>query len=339
MTNTMPPLPNLHAPDADEQVIDYARTYAEQVTKELRAEVEWLTEDRDQRRTDNEAMEAIVFGRYSNKDANAILTEARDVYVSIRERAERAEAEVERLRASKPEPDICQRCGKAVVNGRGGCKGAQHGNKGCRLNNPYASKPAQPANFIVPQGDVIGITIQFEDGHKEKAADVIEELLRYRAEQPADTANAASKPEPAQEPAAAVESLKAVLCDPDGRVCINGSDGDRNVIQDALAALSRQASQPAQEPVARLLTYVGKGTYPKRGYTVARTYEELSEGTYPESWAEGQRLYAAPLSDTAKQHRIMELADEYYRQGYNSLASDEAVVLARAALEAEVRKP
>jgi hypothetical protein len=163
MTNTMPPLPNLHAPDADEQVIDYARTYAEQVTKELRdllcatlsglgngafaspdctiefmreipkevaavvtalraevkrlkgvaamedmhyrraikaeAEVERLTEDRDKRRTDNEAMEAIVFERYSNKDANAILTEARDVYVSIRERAEKAEEEVERLRA------------------------------------------------------------------------------------------------------------------------------------------------------------------------------------------------------------------------------------------------
>jgi hypothetical protein len=164
MTDTMPPLIiGKHSFD-DDETWRKARAYAEQVTKELLAEVEWLTEDRDQRRTDNEAMEAIVFGRYSNKDANAILTEARDVYVSIRERAERAEAEVERLRASKPEP--------------------------------------------------------------------------------------------------------------------------------------------AQEPVARLLTYVGKGTYPKRGYTVARTYEELSEGTYPESWAEGQRLYAAPLSDTAKQDRI-----------------------------------
>jgi len=36
----------------------------------------------------------------------------------------------------------------------------------------------------------------------------------------------------------ALEALKAVLCDPEGVVCINGSDEDRRVIQNALAALS-----------------------------------------------------------------------------------------------------
>jgi len=32
------------------------------------------------------------------------------------------------------------------------------------------------------------------------------------------------------------DAILAVCCDPDGVVCIRGSDGDRNVLQDALAA-------------------------------------------------------------------------------------------------------
>lgn len=28
----------------------------------------------------------------------------------------------------------CTRCGKELINGRGGCEGAQHGNKGCAMN-------------------------------------------------------------------------------------------------------------------------------------------------------------------------------------------------------------
>ena len=33
---------------------------------------------------------------------------------------------------------VCRRCGKVVDGGRGGCKGAQHGNRGCAMNNPDA---------------------------------------------------------------------------------------------------------------------------------------------------------------------------------------------------------
>lgn len=32
---------------------------------------------------------------------------------------------------------ICPKCGKVFANGRGGCEGAQHGNFGCAMNNPY----------------------------------------------------------------------------------------------------------------------------------------------------------------------------------------------------------
>lgn len=41
-----------------------------------------------------------------------------------------------------------------------------------------------------------------------------------------------------------LESLQSVLCDPDGRVCISGSDADRAIIHAALRALE---STPAQE--------------------------------------------------------------------------------------------
>ena len=34
-----------------------------------------------------------------------------------------------------------------------------------------------------------------------------------------------------------IEALKSVLCNPEGKCCINGSDGDRRVIDDALESL------------------------------------------------------------------------------------------------------
>ena len=41
--------------------------------------------------------------------------------------------------------------------------------------------------------------------------------------------------------------LKSVLCDPEGRVCITGSDGDRNIVQNSIAnieqTIDRQAAQ------------------------------------------------------------------------------------------------
>jgi hypothetical protein len=43
----------------------------------------------------------------------------------------------------------------------------------------------------------------------------------------------------------AIEQLKSVLCDPEGKCCIAGSDEDRAIIDRALQALA----QPEQEPV------------------------------------------------------------------------------------------
>jgi hypothetical protein len=46
----------------------------------------------------------------------------------------------------------------------------------------------------------------------------------------------------------AIEQMKSVLCDPDGKCCIAGSDEDRAIIDRALQALAA----PVQEPVAKL---------------------------------------------------------------------------------------
>ena len=42
----------------------------------------------------------------------------------------------------------------------------------------------------------------------------------------------------------AIETLISVLCDPEGKCCISGSDDDRRLIDSALAELA-QAAQPA----------------------------------------------------------------------------------------------
>jgi len=59
----------------------------------------------------------------------------------------------------------CLRCGKTLVNGRGGCEGAQHGNRGCAMNNPaielepcrwcgvpVAEQTERPADYCVHDG-------------------------------------------------------------------------------------------------------------------------------------------------------------------------------------------
>jgi len=49
----------------------------------------------------------------------------------------------------------------------------------------------------------------------------------------------------------ALDDLKAVLCDPEGAVCITGSDGDRTVTQQALANFSAAINQIEKaEPAA-----------------------------------------------------------------------------------------
>jgi len=47
----------------------------------------------------------------------------------------------------------------------------------------------------------------------------------------------------------AVEQLKSVLCDPDGKCCIAGSDEDRAIVDRALLALAAPVQEPEQEPV------------------------------------------------------------------------------------------
>ena len=49
----------------------------------------------------------------------------------------------------------------------------------------------------------------------------------------------------------AIEDLKSVLCDPSGKCCIAGSQADKDIVDQALAALESAVS----EPVAWLYTH------------------------------------------------------------------------------------
>jgi hypothetical protein len=62
----------------------------------------------------------------------------------------------------------------------------------------------------------------------------------------------------------------------------------------ALAQDETSSSRAAQEPVARLLKFIGKDTYPEQGYTIARTHKELPKDSYPDMWEEGDALYTTP---------------------------------------------
>jgi uncharacterized protein involved in exopolysaccharide biosynthesis len=44
-----------------------------------------------------------------------------------------------------------------------------------------------------------------------------------------------------------IEKLETVLCDPNGKVCIAGSDADRALAQEALAELRKQHDEDAAE--------------------------------------------------------------------------------------------
>ena len=46
-----------------------------------------------------------------------------------------------------------------------------------------------------------------------------------------------------------LETLNALLCDPSGKCCIRGSDEDRRLIDEALAALAAAPAQSTQEPL------------------------------------------------------------------------------------------
>ena len=48
------------------------------------------------------------------------------------------------------------------------------------------------------------------------------------------------------------------------------------------------------EPVGRLLRYIGNDPYPAGMKPIARTWEELEAGTYPDTWEEVAPIYAKP---------------------------------------------
>jgi hypothetical protein len=84
-----------------------------------------------------------------------------------------------------------------------------------------------------------------------------------------------------------------------------------------------EALKLAMEPRARLMTYIGKGPYPKQGYTVARTYEECPENQYPDAWSEGEKLYtttpAQPAAPPREHEHALERALTRLQKRYSEL--------------------
>lgn len=74
----------------------------------------------------------------------------------------------------------------------------------------------------------------------------------------------------------AIEALEAVLCDPEGNVCIQGSDGDRAVIKQALESRIL-ALLDSPEMVKKLCTKVVQ----RHGYSNIHEYHCLDDaGAY-----------------------------------------------------------
>jgi len=85
--------------------------------------------------------------------------------------------------------------------------------------------------------------------------------------------------------------------------------------------------EPAQEPVATVKQLGGGLSLGYKGM-----FLDGGERLYP-----GMKLYAAPLSDQARQDRIMELAQEWVRVAVQDLGDAECKKASKA-LEREVRK-
>jgi hypothetical protein len=83
------------------------------------------------------------------------------------------------------------------------------------------------------------------------------------------------------------QALEALDRNWDG--CVNSPEGEAITALNAAIEAAKK-----QEPVARLMRSSGNDVYPKKGYTVARTYEELPENQYPDTWEEGEKLYTTP---------------------------------------------
>lgn len=105
-----------------------------------------------------------------------------------------------------------------------------------------------------------------------------------------------------------IEQLKSVLCDPEGKCCIDGSDEDRAVVDKALQALA----QPEQEPVAGLTP----SGYFIKGWD-ARGIHEKTSGSVESDRA--MRHYMLGITDTTPPQRkpltaanALKLKDAFY---------------------------
>jgi len=97
-----------------------------------------------------------------------------------------------------------------------------------------------------------------------------------------------------------IEDLKAVLCDPEGKCCITGSDGDRRVVDDALRELAAEpvVKESLKTQLAALTVRLETAELDAGRYRRLRAWRyELSAGlNFPDSetkWIDENDLDAA----------------------------------------------
>jgi len=85
---------------------------------------------------------------------------------------------------------------------------------------------------------------------------------------------------PAQELVAhmeAIDQLKSVLCDPEGKCCIAGSDEDRAIVDRALAALAQPAQEPVREALKLALDAFENASFAKENKAIAAIKAALAQ--------------------------------------------------------------
>ena len=75
----------------------------------------------------------------------------------------------------------------------------------------------------------------------------------------------------------ALEALESVLCDPEGKCCIDGSDADRAVVDKALAAF-RAAAPELLEALQEVVAFTGAhgGPYVRARAAIAKATGEAT---------------------------------------------------------------
>jgi hypothetical protein len=152
-----------------------------------------------------------------------------------------------------------------------------------------------------------------------------------------------------------VEALRAVLCDPDGKCCISGSDADRAIVDEALKALAQPA--PDADYILPCAVLVYPATMIGKGCKLSTLIDSirLREGPEPFQSADhealGKLINPTPAQAPGDGQRARELlAAEYERVGWIGAAErtrngdgtlGEAVALnaVTAALSAQPRVP